>query len=262
MMEGEERQTPSPDRLANTADRFQAFILQGIAEAHEAGTEIDQGTARSIAHVLGRALGRDSALAEFARTGEGTYEILRDEYLQLYEAPSTPPMIKEWIDWFGTHLVGTQRDGSGRQFMNEHLPPQLDRVLVRTELNVAGAQYLMYAPATLTGPDYEGLSTGLERLGLPSKVELQAYLRLRDVNAAADNLAEAFEEHFVADFDTIESALYALTELTEWETDLAAFGRERGIQSALSVDHDVVESLTREIFDLVDLKGRIYAFQK
>jgi hypothetical protein len=250
------------ERLQATSRRFQMTIVSGIAEAYAGQREISSSTARAIARVLGRALGRASALAEFGRTGEGTYEVLSEEYLRLYTEPTTPPMIKEWIDWLGTYLVEANAEGSGRQFMNEHAAPRLDRLLVRTELTVNGTQYLMYAPATLTGPHYQDLAKRLGQKGLATRPALQAFLLLRDVNADDENLEESFEETFVADFDDIKDALYQLSELAEWERDLADFAKERGLDGAVFVDHSVVESRTREVFDVVAHAGRIYALYR
>ncbi len=100
-------------RLHVASARFSEYITEGIARAMANKTEIDDGTARCIAHVLGRAHGRQSALAAFGRTGEGDYPSLRDEYLTLYNAPTIAAHTKELIDWLGTYLV--QRDGRGNR---------------------------------------------------------------------------------------------------------------------------------------------------
>lgn len=95
---------PDLDRLAQTAARFDDRINQGITEAEHEQREITRDTARLICHVLGRAYGRQSALANFGRTGDGSYETLRPEYLDLYIHPGVSPQTQHWIDWLGTHL--------------------------------------------------------------------------------------------------------------------------------------------------------------
>lgn len=67
--------TESPDwrRLEVALGRFGTLISDGINTALANQTEVDDATARCIAHVLGRAYGRDSALADYGRTGEGQY---------------------------------------------------------------------------------------------------------------------------------------------------------------------------------------------
>jgi len=250
------------ERLDSEIAKHQREVMLGIANAHLEQREIDLQTARSIAHILGRALGRSSALAAFGRTGEGDYEAMREEYLELYNEPTTPPMVKEWIDWLGTHIVATYADGSGRQFMNERLPPKLALNLVRTNLLVGDLEYMVHAPADLVAADYADLADRLHGWDLADRPELQAFLRLRDVNANDDALLDAFEEHYAGVFDTIDEALHTLVELDEWERELRAFGRERGIEEAVSIDLDVIEAKTRELYDFVDLKGRFYAFYR
>lgn len=257
---GERRHDPA--RLNRSADQWTSRIVEGISRAYDAKTEVSPETARLIAHVLGRALGRDSQLAEFARTGEGSYDGLRDEYLTLYTDPTTPPMVKEWIDWLGTHLVQSSTEGSGRRFMNEHLAPRLPQLLLRDQLTIGDEQVVVHFPADLSGPDIQDLADRLKLLEVLSDDGLRAFLTLKDVDANADNLMEAFAENYVGFFDTIDDALRGLTSLSEWQSDLEAFGRERGIGPALSIDLDVIENLTREIYDLVELGGRIHAFHK
>ena len=68
-----ERTSPDWRRLEVASHRFEHRIANGIAAALAEHREVDHDTARYIAHALGRAFGRESALAEFGRTGESTY---------------------------------------------------------------------------------------------------------------------------------------------------------------------------------------------
>ena len=110
-----QRETPDWRRLTIARDHFLDTIADGLARAIAVHEEIDEATARCIAHVLGRAYGRDSALAGFGRTGEGSYLSLRDEYLDLYGDEKADPIIKEMIDWLGTYLVRRENTGTGRR---------------------------------------------------------------------------------------------------------------------------------------------------
>lgn len=113
------------------AERFDAFIEEssgviedeetdrairqaieaGIATAEGAGMEVTTDTAQYMAHGLARLLGRqDSALERFARSGDGDYLELREEYLELYADPMIPGHAKEWINWLGTYLVRREND--------------------------------------------------------------------------------------------------------------------------------------------------------
>ena len=78
-----ERESNTPERGAASISRFQSRILEGIGAAHREEREIDPGTARLIAHVLGRAVGADSELATYGRSGIGDYDAMRHEYLDL-----------------------------------------------------------------------------------------------------------------------------------------------------------------------------------
>ena len=252
-----------PATMERTASRFQHFIIDGIAEASDKHQEIDVLTARSIAHVLGRAFGRASALADFGRTGDGSYEALRDEYLALYTDETTPAEIREWINWFGTFLLQSKGLGCGRQFMGADRTPDLSRLLVQTRVDCGGGFHLLHAPASLTTTEIDQLGERLTDLEEAATGALWAFLTLPNVNAADPNLLESFNDSYIGEFPHIWDALYGLTELTEWERDLKAFAEERGIFSeAVTVDLDIIENQTRDVYDLIEVGGILYAFNK
>lgn len=108
----EQQQAPTQidlERLHQAAARFGDRIDAEISLAHQEQREITHETARLISHVLGRAYGRHSTLANFGRTGDGGYHDLRDEYLDLYIHPDVPEQTQHWIDWLGTHLIQAAR---------------------------------------------------------------------------------------------------------------------------------------------------------
>lgn len=216
-----ERLTPDWRRLEAARGRFGQMISDGIAQATAEHTEVDDGTARCIAHVLGRAYGRESALADFGRTDEGQYLTLRDEYLALYTDDQADAITKELIDWFGTYLVGRENIGTGRQFMNELLPPKLDLLLVRTRVRVGGQHFVVNIPASWDSGEVDGLIELLTDLQLPEDKSLQVFLSLPDVSVGSDNLMESFHEAFAGTFISEEDALRALSPLEDWETSLA-----------------------------------------
>ena len=253
----------TPATMERTARRFQSRIIEGITAAQTERREIDLMTARMIAHALGRALGRASALAEFGRTGECSYEPLREEYLGLYSEDTTPPMIKEWIDWLGTYLVQQHQDGSGRRFMNESAVPDLDRLLVATRVAVGDNVSTLYIPASKTSVEVQALGEHLSSLPIAASPAFRVFLTLPDVDATSANLEESFNDAYVGEFVSVEDALYGLVELDEWETDLHNFAADRGVlPHALSIDHDVIEAQTREIYDLVEREGSRLCLQQ
>lgn len=266
-MSEQPRPPRSGERLVRTANRAEYAIYEGTTSAQREGREIDDETARRIARVLGRALGRGSRLAEYGRTGHtdepGTYEALREEYLDLYIDPSTPQKVREWIDWFGTYLVGREQRSSGRQFMNEQLPPTLQLLLVETPVTIGGQTFTVHVSADRTQTNVDELRRGLEILELRNNDALQAFLSLPDVDATSTDLMESFEESFVGSFPSVEAALRGLLEVDEWEAGLQGFAAERGLlPEAVTLDLRVIEAQTREIYDLVEHKGAVYAFNK
>lgn len=257
------RSADNPDlrRLEVAGRRFEQLIAEGLFAALREHREIDDGTARCIAHVLGRALGRESALAEFGRTGEGDYPTLREEYLDLYNDPEAPAEVKRWIDWFGTFLVQRENIGSGRRFMNEHLPPKLAQSLVRTSVRVGDEHIVVNIPASWGNGEVGCLIETLGELQITKDDAFQAFLSLPDVSAGTDDIMESFHEALAGTFATEEDALRALSPLEEWEADLAGWCIDNGIEpEALEWNHEPLMARLRDLYDLVEREGRIHAF--
>ena len=251
------------ERMESAGQRFEAMIARGIDRAKVGGTELDLSTTRLIAHVLGRALGRASHLAEYGRIGEGTYEQLRDEYLSLYNDPITPGEIKMWIDWFGTSLIHQLAEGSNRAFMNESLPPQIERLLVRSQMFIGDVLTVVQVPATLDAAGLEALAATLDPIVRSDYgAAFRAYLWLWDVNAADPNVVESFHTVYMDSFPTVRDALYAVSDLTDWEREIIDFAADRGIADAVSIDLEVIEKRVREVYDLIELGGRVHVFAK
>jgi hypothetical protein len=258
-----EHGTPDWRRLEVAYRGFAEHITNGIAQAMAEHTEVDDLTARCIAHVLGRAYGRQSQLADFGRTGEGTYLGLRDEYLDLYGSEQATAITKEIIDWFGTYLVQRENLGSGRTYMNEYLPPKLDRILVRTDVVVGGEQFTIHVPASLDTDELAGVCEELTTLQLDQDRALQAFLSLPDVDANTAMIMHSFEEAFIGTFLTIEDAVHALCEIDEWENEVNEFAAERGLFiDQYIVDYEALRDRLSEIYDLVEWKNRVHVFTK
>ncbi len=251
------------ERLEQSAERYERPIAHGIREARLNQTEISLGTARLIATALSRALGRSSALAEYGRTGAADESSMRDEYLALYCEPTTPPEIKEWIDWLGTFVLSQQNQTSGRSFLNEHLPPKLDLLLVRHELTIRGRTITSWLPAGLTSEEVADAAKHLQQLDILDDDALRAFVSLPDVNAAHDVLMESFHASFVGSFPDVAAALRSVTELTAWEVQLHTFALRRGIDpSAISIDLSLLAKQAAFAFDFVEAEGVVHVFHK
>lgn len=258
-----ERASPDWRRLEVAQRRFTNMVADGIAKAVTEHTEVDHGTARCIAHVLGRAYGRQSYLADFGRTGEGSYLSLRDEYLNLYGDEHADAVTKEWIDWLGTYLVQRENTGSGRRFMNEHLPPKLGQLLVRTSLPVGGDRYVVNIPADWDSGEEDGLIELLTDLRLPEDDALQAFLSLPDVSVGVDDIMENFHEAFAGTYADDEAALRALSPLEDWENSLADWCIDQGLDfDTLEWNYEPLMERLRGIYDIVEAKGVLHVFIK
>ncbi|MDF1478768.1 hypothetical protein PYV02_06680 [Leifsonia sp. H3M29-4] len=258
-----DREIPDFRRLEVATRRFTQYIVDGIAAAQTEGREISQETARCIAHVLGRAYGRESALADFGRTGEGQYLTLRDEYLDLYGDPDTPAEVKEWIDWLGTYLVQRENTGSGRRFMNEHLQPKLEQLLVRTSVRVGSEHFTVNVPADWDSGDEDGLIELLTDLHLPEDEALQAFLMLPDVSVGADDVMESFHESYVNAYPFLEDAVRDLAEVDSLELAIYEATESRSLpDNAVLIDYSLIEDHVREGYDLIEWKGRTFVFNK
>jgi hypothetical protein len=259
------REGDGPDfrRLDIARSHFTQYIDEGLERALATRTAIDKPTARCIAHVLGRALGRESLLADYGRTGEGAYLDLREEYLDLYSDPAVTEDTKQLIDWFGTFLIQREKLGSGRQFMNEHLPPKLEQVLVATGITVGGQFFTVHVPGSYGDEAIHELRETLTELQLPEDEALQAFLALPDVNAMSGDIVESFHESFAGSFHTEEDALRALNPLIEWEGSLADWQIDNAVDpESLKWNYALLLERLAEVYDLVHRKGTLHAFIK
>lgn len=258
-----QREEPDWRRLEVAQQRFAQMISDGIAQALAEQTEVDDGTARCIAHVLGRAYGRESALADFARTGEGQYLSLRDEYLDLYSDHRANAITKEQIDWLGTYLVQRENTGTGRRFMNEHLPPRLDQLLVRTKVRIGDGHFTVNMPASWDSGEEDGLIETLTLLQLDQDEALQAFLALPDVSVGTNDIMESFHEAFAGTYRDEEAVLRALSPLEDWENSLADWCIDNGLElEVLEWNYDPLIARLRDLYDVVEGKEALHVFIK
>ncbi|WP_339619527.1 hypothetical protein [uncultured Salinibacterium sp.] len=268
MSEYESRPARGPDgidwrRLEVATNRFSQYINEGIAKAQAEHTEIDDPTARCIAHTLGRGLGRESCLAEFGRTGEGSYDQLREEYLVLYCSDTASPEVKELIDWLGTHLIHRDGHQNLRRFQNEHLPPKLERVLVPTGVEVGDWYLTVHVPASYNRAAIEELTATLTELQLDKDVALQAFLNLPDVNAMSGDIMQDFHDNYIGTYMSIEEAVSELAEVDELERDLHDYAEQRHLFiEQVTPDYEALREEAEGVYDIVEREGRVYVFYK
>jgi len=268
MSEFEPRPAAEPEgidwrRLEVALGRFNDFIASGIAQARSEHREIDSQTARCIAHVLGRAYGRDSALATFGRTEEGGYPELRDEYLDLYNHANVDLVTKELIDWLGTHFVERENAGSGRRFMNEHLPPKLERILVRTGVDVGDWHLTVHVPAIYNQAAIDELTQTLAELQVDQDPALRAFLGLPDVNAMSGDIMQDFHDNYIGTFSDIEDAVTVMAEVDEIERDIRDYAEQRHLFiDGIMPDYEALREVAENGYEFVESEGRVYVFYK
>ncbi|HEY5320220.1 MAG TPA: hypothetical protein VIJ76_05015, partial [Galbitalea sp.] len=121
----------------------------------------------------------------------------------------------------------------------------------------------VHLPANYHGADVSGLAETLTELSLNEDPALQAFLSLPDVNAMNGDIMESFHEAFAGTYRDAEAALRALSPLEEWESDLAKWVIEHGVEhGALQWKLEPILARLRDVYDLVEWKGTIHAFNK
>lgn len=259
----QERGTPDWRRFDVTARRFGELIASGITEAMADRRDVDRGTARCIAHVLGRSLGRHSALANFARTGEGDYETLREEYLRLHNDENVTSTTQELIDWLGAHLIRQQHPGAKSVTFVEAYPPRLDNILVPTGVEVGDWYLRINVPGIYRTKDIQELTETLGQLSVDQDPALRAFLSLPDVNAMSGDVMEDFHAHYLGVFTTTQEAIHELAEVEERERDVFTYAEDRQLViEQMNPDYEALRDEVTDAFDLVEEEGRIYAFHQ
>ncbi|WP_157583527.1 hypothetical protein [Plantibacter sp. H53] len=158
-----------------------------------------------------------------------------------------------------THLVRPEDDS----WIAEPLPHPLGNVRVLTTRTIGDEHVIFRVPGTASGVDIAATVEVLHRLEVDQDDALLAYLTLPDVHAMQDDLMEGFHENFVGTYPDNEAALRALSPLTGWESSLADWCIHHGIEfDALNWNLDPLISRLAEVYDLIDLKGRVHAFIK
>lgn len=250
-------------RLEVASKRFSSRIGEGINHATEHHTLIDHETARCIAHTFGRAFGRQSALAEFGRTGEAAYEASRDEYLQLYRTAEAPAWLTAQVHWLGTYLIRAQHPESQTIGTNEPYPLVLEELLVPTAVTVGDLQMTLHVAGCNDTADIASLTDELQQLQLDEDPGLQAYLALPNVNALSGDIMGDFHNVLVGVFRDDEEALRTVCDLDEREREIEEFASQRNLYyDYLTPDWEAIREEAEEIVDLADREGRTYVFYK
>lgn len=243
--------------------RFGDHIADGLAAAYEHRRDVDHGTGRCIAHVLGRSLGRESALAGYGRTGTGYYEELREEYLSLYHYLDASPAARELIDRLGVHIIRTNYPQAQTIQGYELHPVTLEDILVPTSVEVRGWHTTVHVPGIYGRDTIQELTELLHDLKLDEDSALRAYLALPNVNAVSGDIMDDFHNTFVGTWPTLEAALTSLCELDDREEEVKDFAADRHLFfDYITPDYEALKEEAEEAFDIVEQDGCVHVFGK
>lgn len=249
------------ERLTRSARRFEPSIGAGIEAARAQGREIDDDTAALIEHVLTRADGRRPGIS--ADTAGGDEHDPSDDFMRIYAHPATPPVVRDWIVWLDSYQRSRKATPAKSTELGELPRPPYRPRLVACDLTIADEVVVVYLPPSMTGPAIRDVVARLEALPQISDPAFRAFLSLPDVEGAATNLPESFAEFYIGDYADVEALLYALSPLQDWETELRQWAAENGLPAdSVQIDRTVVLQQTREVYDIVEKDGGIYAFNK
>ncbi|MDJ1372662.1 hypothetical protein [Gulosibacter molinativorax] len=239
-------------------------IDHATTEALTRHREISHEEARDIAGALAIGLPEDSRVAEFAVSGIGVNESLRDEYLSLYHDPATNHDVRRWINWLGSWLVSEDNTAVGYPSERElGRPPDLHDLLWTTTLNVDQTIVQANVRADLPTEQIHQLENSLTPLLMEHGDAFAAYLSLADVDAGSPDCHAGFDSVYEGSFTTKEEAMHALTELTDWESELRRLVQRSGVDGLVTMNYDVLWDYL-ELFacDAVALGGRLHIFAK
>lgn len=245
------------------AAALEDIIGDGIGEATNNESLIDDVTARTIARALAHALDDNSpALNTFARTGEGRRVDIEQEYFELYTDERTPTIVRTWIDWLATYLFRRDYPDAKTEATLPYDAAEVPGFLVPDRVAIGGSVTLLRHPASQTETGGAMMISRLEPLLSEIGNAFRAYLELDDIDASREDILDRFRVDFAGDFKDVASAIDAITEIPGWERQLRSWAIERGLEGMVFIDRDKVELLARETWDIVDYKGRCYVFDK
>lgn len=90
----------------------------------------------------------------------------------------------------------------------------------------------------------------------------RAYLELPDVDLNRDDLIHTFREFYIGAFASMDALLDALTEIRDCVAAMNNVAASWGFDDMASLDSAKVEGVARETWDIVEINGKLYVFDK
>lgn len=252
----------SADEPLNRVETANRALAAELAEARSEQRPLSDDALRELAaHVL-LPTARTSGALHRLRLGESTtLADLTPEALAIASDPTTPPTVRNALDWIATTLL--LREHPELELVAVPLPlTEIDHVLVADQLQFAGDPVVFRRRAGL--PVFyrqlleERLTTLLGRHGHA----LQAFLSLSDVDADEQDLSDHLSRVSLGNYDDIVDAVTAITPYFEWDRDLTRWAHTRGLDDLIHLDHDGLTDRAYEWWRVAEVKGRTYVFRR
>lgn len=226
--------------------------------------EVRAKASGAIAAELVRYAGLDenSALARYATTGRGSNEELREEYLLIHHDPSAPEPIRELVAWFASGVIAAENTYGRFPHRPHGQTPSLRSILWETSTGEGEEAIAVNVPADTPTEIIrrlrDRLTPLLDELGAP----FEAFLKLPDVNATADNLQKTFQDFYIGSFDDREALVRELTEYNQWEEEITRLCQQHGIpEGVVTIDLDELWHYVEGGWDIIPGNdGRLHVF--
>ncbi|MGH3904685.1 MAG: hypothetical protein ACRDTE_10915 [Pseudonocardiaceae bacterium] len=90
----------------------------------------------------------------------------------------------------------------------------------------------------------------------------RAYLELPDIDLNRDDLLQTFREFYIGTFASMDALLNELTEIRDCMAAITEVAASWGFDDMAGLDPASVERVARETWDIVEISGNLYAFDK
>lgn len=219
------RGLPEPELLAET-------IKDAFVNAEHTGGELPDWGARALALSLStRHDPSTPALEQFARTGEAAFESVNEEAMLIYLQDDTTSEVKLQINYLMTFLLAERR--------RREAEARLEALFPTPELS-------------------DNARAGTAKHG----AAFQAFLELPDVDVTLNDLTDTFEDVYKGEFQTMSAVVTRLSEWEDWTVAVGDLAEHLGIPGQIRLDYQAIERRVREVYDIVEYKGMLYAFEK
>ena len=166
------------------------------------------------------------------------------------------------VNWLASFLFWNKHPEHPRPIAFPAIASEIPRFLVRDTIDAPDTPIEFYRPASHSE---EERTTILARINYQIEEygsRLRAYLTLTDVDATSPKLIDDLEANYIGAYRDVTEVVSTLTEFDEWESDLEEWAAERGLRGMVALDTDEIEKMTRETWDIVELEGRCYVFNR